>query len=108
VWAVFIIILGAADTINTLYEVFFEANAKHVIPTAIRSWIWAPVAYRAASRQDLRPRWFWIAVGTLGGLLAMVPIWERGREWKSKTRQVLGWLACIVFLSWSASVVSRP
>jgi drug/metabolite transporter (DMT)-like permease len=106
VWSVIVLLLGAAGTIGTLYEIAFEANFKSIVPTAIGSWIWAPVALRAARRQDLNPRWFWVVAGTLGGPLAMVPIWHHGREWKSTRTQVVGWLIFIAVACWLVGQVT--
>src|SRR5437867_7225685 len=94
VWSVIVLILGAVGKIETHYEIAIEANMKSVVPTAIGSWIWAPVALRAARRQDLKPRWFLVVTGTLGGPLAMVPIWApwpRVEEYPDTG----GWLAFI-------------
>ena len=36
--------------------------------------------------------------GFLGGLGALIPLWQHGNEWESRTRQVIGWLVLVLVI----------
>ena len=104
VWAVIAGLLCVIGALGTLYEIAVEHKTSRIFGLALGFWIWAPLAIKAIRRQRLSPRWFWVTVGTAAGPLVLVPIWHRGREWKSTSRKVVGWLffmAVIAYVVWS-------
>ncbi len=57
------------------------------------------LAYRVVQRQSLSPRWFWLLAGTVGASLMLIPLWHHGHEWRSRTRQRLGWTVFAIILT---------
>ncbi len=104
VWAVIVGIVGLAGTVELLYEIGFEHRSSPIVGLVLGVWIWVPLTIQAIRRQGLSPRWFWVTVGTVGGPLALVPIWHHGREWKSTWRKVVGWLFFMAVIAYYVGV----
>jgi len=100
VWAVIVGIVGVSGVLNSLYAIAVERDFSGIIICVVGVWIWAPLAIQAIRRQALSPRWFWFIVGTVGGPLVLIPIWHHGREWKSTSRKVIGWLLFLVVIAY--------
>lgn len=94
-WFAVLAIVGITSWTVSVYDAVAEPGADSIralFMMGIGTWIFAPAAVRSVDRQDLRPRWFWIFGGLVGGVFALVPLWQHGREWKSTRRKVFGWL----------------
>ena len=99
VWSVVAGLMGLLGYADRLYAFFVNHNLFAGALVLIWFFLWAPAALRVVDRQtDLRPRWYWIAVGTLGSLYILVPLWHRRNEFNSRRDKVISWLALFMLL----------
>lgn len=104
IWSILVALL----CVWTVFHAVFGANPLAVILMAVWVILWAVASVRAVERQSLRPRWYWVIVGSLGGILMMVPIWHHGREFKSRWDKVISWLALVLLLAFWVAQSFKP
>jgi drug/metabolite transporter (DMT)-like permease len=106
VWTVIVTLLGFAGFAMTIYEAISSPSAR-VAGEICSGVLWGAVVLRATKRQGLTPTWIWVTSGVTSGLLAVVPIWHHGREWKSTWRKMAGWTWFILFAIWLSYMFLR-
>ena len=84
-----------------------EGGIRVLVIGTVSGMLWARAAEKARKRQELTPAWLLLVGALLGGILLVVPLWQRGDEWRSQRTKVIGWVLFWAVLAYLWGMVFR-
>ena len=102
-WAVPLLGLGVTEAV----AIASEGGIRVLVIGTVSGMLWARAAEQARKRQELTPAWLLLVGALLGGILLVVPLWQRGDEWRSQRTKVIGWVLFWAVLAYLWGMVFR-